>query len=172
MSHSHRIAVCAGSFDPITNGHVDLIARAARLFDGVVIGVLANPAKQSWFSVAERVAMTREVIASLPGMSHVEVDTFDGLLVDFVRQKKAAAIVRGLRTSTEFADESQRALMNRHLSARCETVFLVSSPEVAHISSRLVKEIAAFAGPLDGLVPPAVMKHLSRLVSGRRDLTV
>jgi pantetheine-phosphate adenylyltransferase len=146
-----------------------MIARAARLFDAVVIGILANPAKQYWFNVADRVAMAREVVASLPGMDHVEVDTFDGLLVDFVRRKKATAIVRGLRTSTEFADESQRALMNRHLSEQCETVFLVSSPEVAHISSRLVKEIAAFSGPLDGLVPPTVIQHLARRASGRRE---
>jgi pantetheine-phosphate adenylyltransferase len=172
MAHTPRIAVCAGSFDPLTNGHIDLISRAARLFDGVVVGVLANPAKQSWFSIADRVAMTREVITSLPGMTHVQVDTFNGLLVDFVRQKHASAIVRGLRTSTEFVDESQRAVMNRHLSERCETLFLVASPDVAHISSRLVKEVAAAGGPLDGLVPPAVLKRIARLASGKQDLVV
>jgi pantetheine-phosphate adenylyltransferase len=172
MAHTPRIAVCAGSFDPLTNGHVDLIARAARLFDGVVIGILANPHKQSWFSIADRVAMTREVITSLPGMTHVEVDTFNGLLVDFVRQKHASAIVRGLRTTTEFVDESQRAIMNRHLAERCETLFLVASPEVAHISSRLVKEVVSAGGPLDGLVPPAVLKRITRLASGKQDLVV
>jgi len=172
MAHTPRIAVCAGSFDPLTTGHIDLISRAARLFDGVVVGVLANPAKQSWFSIADRVAMTREVITSLPGMTHVEVDSFNGLLVDFVRQKHASAIVRGLRTSTEFVDESQRAVMNRHLSERCETLFLVASPDVAHISSRLVKEVAAAGGPLDGLVPPAVLKRIARLASGKQDLVV
>ena len=166
MAATPRTAVCAGSFDPMTNGHVDLIARAARLVDRLVVGVLANPSKQSWFNVDDRVAMAREVIASLPGMSHVEVDTFDGLLVDFVHVKRASLIVRGLRSSAEFSDESARALMNRHLAHGCDTVFLVATPEVAFISSRLVKEVATFGGSLDGLVPPAVLRRMARSSRG------
>jgi pantetheine-phosphate adenylyltransferase len=162
MGLSPRIGVCAGSFDPMTTGHVDLAVRAARLFDRLVIAVLANPGKQAWFSLAERVAMVREVIGTLPAMTHVEVDTFDGLLVDFVRQRNATAVVRGLRTASEFTDESQMALMNRHLSETCETIFLPAAPEVAFVSSRLVKEVAALGGPLDGLVPPAVARRLTR----------
>jgi len=166
MASTPRTAVCAGSFDPMTNGHVDLIARAARLFDRLVVAVLANPAKQSWFSVDERMATAREVVASLPGMSHVEIDTFDGLLVDFMRVKHASTIVRGLRSADEFSAESARALMNRHLSHGCDTIFLVASPEVSFISSRLVKEVASVGGALDGLVPPAVLRRLARSSRG------
>jgi pantetheine-phosphate adenylyltransferase len=158
-----RVAVCPGSFDPLTNGHVEMIARASRLFDRLIVAVLDNPSKQAWFTVDERTAMLREVLAMLPDARHIEVDSFSGLLVDYVTRRNATAVVRGLRTVNEFADESQMALMNRHLSG-CETVFLVSGPAVAYISSRLVKEVAALGGPLEGLVPEVVAARMT----GRR----
>jgi pantetheine-phosphate adenylyltransferase len=163
MEHAVRVAVCPGSFDPLTNGHVEMIARAVRLFDRLIVTVLDNPSKQAWFTVDERTAMLREVLSALPDGRHIEVDAFNGLLVDYVARRNATAVVRGLRTVNEFSDESQMALMNRHLSG-CETVFLVSGPAVAYISSRLVKEVAALGGPLDGLVPPAVALR----ITGRR----
>jgi pantetheine-phosphate adenylyltransferase len=160
MEGAVRVAVCPGSFDPLTNGHVEMIARAARLFDRLIVAVLDNPAKRAWFTVDERTAMLREVLGALPAARHIEVDAFNGLLVDYVTRRNASAVIRGLRTVSEFADESQMALMNRHLSG-CETVFLVSGPAVAYISSRLVKEVAALGGPLEGLVPPAVAQRLT-----------
>ena len=121
MEHAVRVAVCPGSFDPLTNGHVEMIARAVRLFDRLIVTVLDNPSKQAWFTVDERTAMLREVLSALPDSRHIEVDAFNGLLVDYVARRNAAAVVRGLRTVNEFADESQMALMNRHLSGSSAT---------------------------------------------------
>jgi pantetheine-phosphate adenylyltransferase len=166
LGETVRVAVCPGSFDPLTNGHVEMIARAARLFDRLVVAVLDNPSKQAWFSVEERTAMLREVLGALPDCRDVEVDSFSGLLADYATRRSAAAVIRGLRTVNEFSDESQMALMNRHLSG-CETVFLVSGPAVSYISSRLVKEVAALGGPLDGLVPPAVAARMMGRRSSR-----
>ena len=166
MGEAVRIGVCPGSFDPLTNGHVEMIARAVRLFDRLIVAVLDNPAKHTWFSVEERTAMLREVVAGLPDRAHIEVDAFSGLLVDYVTRRNATAVVRGLRTTTEFADDSQMALMNRHLTG-CETVFLVSGPAVAYISSRLVKQVAALGGPLDGLVPPIVATRMTGRAASR-----
>ena len=163
-----RIAVCPGSFDPLTNGHVEMIARASRLFDRLIVAVLDNPAKQAWFTVEERTAMLREVLGALPDGRQIEVDAFQGLLVEYVKRRGAAAVIRGLRTVNEFSDEAQMALMNRHLSG-CETVFLISGPAVAYISSRLVKEVAALGGPLDGLVPPIVA---ARMMGRRTNRTI
>jgi pantetheine-phosphate adenylyltransferase len=160
MADSPRLAVCPGSFDPPTNGHVEMIARAARLFDRVVVAVLANPAKQVWLPMDERLSLLREVIGTLPESARIEVDTFQGLLADYVRARQATAVVRGLRSVSEFSDESQMAMMNRHLLPSFETVFLVAAPGVAHISSRLVREVASLGGSLDGLVPPAVALRL------------
>lgn len=161
MSDDSRIAVFPGSFDPLTNGHADVIARSARLFDRLIVAVLVNASKQPLFTADERVAMIRAVVAGLP---QVEVDTFDGLLAEYARRRGATVVVRGLRAATEFAEEWQMALINRHLHAGLETLFMPASAEVAHISSRLVKEIASLGGPIDGLVPPAVAAHLA----GRR----
>lgn len=160
MSDASRLAIVAGSFDPLTNGHVDLIERGVKLFDRVVVAVLVNPAKQPLFSIEERVEMIRAVAAArqLP----VEVDTFSGLLADFARQRGATALVRGLRTADEFADEWPTALMNRHLEPGCETVFVVPAAATMHISSRLVREIASLGGPVDGLVPDVVAASLRR----------
>ena len=167
MSSPTRIAICAGSFDVLTNGHVDIITRAAKLFDRVVVAVLVNTAKQTWFSPAERVEMIQE---ALTGVENVAVDKFNGLLTDYVKGVGAVAVIRGLRSTSEFNDEWQMALMNRHLFAGCETVFLTPSPQVAYISSRLVKEIATLGGPLAGLVPSNVAARLAARRSPVRSL--
>ena len=159
MSSHPRIAVCAGSFDVLTNGHLDIINRGATLFDRLIVAVLVNPDKQPWFSAQERVEVLREVIGDRPSIS---VDTFDGLLTDYARQHRITAVIRGLRTTSEFNDEWQMAQMNQHLLPELETIFLIPSPGVAYISSRLVKEIASLGGSVSGLVPPAVAAHLAR----------
>ncbi len=158
-----RTAVCPGSFDPVTNGHLDIIARAARLFDEVTVGVLVNPAKQGMFGVDERVTMLREVLADLP---QVRVETFEGLLVDFCRERGIGAIVKGLRAVTDFDYELQMAQMNTSLSG-VETVFVPTSPEWSFLASSLVKEVAGHGGDVSGLVPPSVLKRMrDRLGTG------
>jgi pantetheine-phosphate adenylyltransferase len=159
MAQTARLAVVPGSFDPPTNGHLDMIVRTAALFDRVVVALLVNASKQPIFTLDERVAMMREIVAALP---NVEVDTFDGLLADYVRMRGASAVVRGLRTTTEYSEEWPMAQMNRHLNPACETIFLVPAPEHMPISARLVREIASLGGPLTGLVPPTVEAHLRR----------
>ena len=155
-----RIAVCPGSFDPLTNGHVDLVTRAARLFDRVVVAILVNEQKTALLSETERLALAREVFA---GERRVRVDTFDGLLVDFAGRVGATAIVRGLRSAADFQDEWPMAVTNRHLRPGVETVFLVPAPEVSAISSRLVKEIWRLGGDISGLVPVPVEAHMRAL---------
>lgn len=157
MTPSSRTAVFAGSFDPLTNGHVDLITRAAGLFDRLIVATLVNSSKQPLFTLDERVAMIRGVVADLP---NIEVATFDGLLADFVKERHAHVVIRGLRTASEFSDEWQMALANRHLYAGFETLFLMPSATLTYISSHLVKEIAALGGSLEGLVPPSVAAAL------------
>jgi pantetheine-phosphate adenylyltransferase len=153
------LAVYPGSFDPLTNGHVDVIARCARLFDRVVVAILHNPEKRALFSLDDRLAILREETAA---HSNVEVDTFEGLLVDYARSRQATAIVRGLRSVTDFDYEMHMALMNRHLNAEIETVFLMPAEQFTYVSSRLVKEIAALGGSLKGLVPASVETRLAR----------
>ena len=157
---SERIAVCPGSFDPLTNGHVDLIARAVRLFDRVVVAILVNEQKTPLLTTADRVALAREVFAAEP---RVQVETFDGLLVDCAARVGATAIVRGLRSGADFDYEWPMTVMNRRLRPGLETVFLLPAPEVSAISSRLVKEIWRFDGDISGLVPPAVQARLRAL---------
>jgi pantetheine-phosphate adenylyltransferase len=157
MAHDARVAIFPGSFDPITNGHLDLVDRATRLFDRVIVAILTNTAKHPMFSVEDRVAMLREVFT---GCANVEVDTFRGLLVDYARAKHARVVVRGLRGVSEFEAETHMALMNRRLDADIETVFLTPAESSGYISSRLVREIATLGGSLAGLVPPAVAHHL------------
>jgi pantetheine-phosphate adenylyltransferase len=167
MPDAPRLAVLAGTFDPLTFGHLDLITRSRSLFDRVTVAVLVNPGKTPLFTVDERVAMVREATADLPGVS---VDAFGGLLTEYVRQHGAVAIVRGLRGASEFADEQPMALMNRHLHPGCETIFILPSADRMHISSRLVREIASLGGSLDGLVPTGIAARLARRfdTGGRR----
>ena len=159
MTEAHRptIAIFPGSFDPITNGHLDIISRAARLFDRLVVAILVNPEKAPLFSVPERVALLREVLAEWPT---VEVDTFGGLLVDYAQRREATAVVRGLRAISDFEYEMQMALMNRRLSPRLETVFMMPAETYSYVSSRLVKEVFALGGSITGLVPEVVEARL------------
>jgi pantetheine-phosphate adenylyltransferase len=152
-----KIAVYPGSFDPITNGHLDVIHRAAAMFDRVVVAVARNVEKSALFSVKERVAMVRSAVAALP---NVEVDDFDGLLVQYAQRKNATVVVRGLRAVSDFEFEFQMALMNRKLDATIETIFLMPKDEYTFLSSRLVKEIAALGGDVKDFVPPEVQKAL------------
>lgn len=158
MSHTSRLAILPGTFDPLTNGHRELVARTVALFDRVVVVVLVNHAKQPLFPLEERLAMIRGVVAEWPA---VEVASYDGLLADYMRERRAAVVVRGARSAPEFAAEAQIASMNRHLYAGCETVFLAPTAATAHISSTLVREIASFGGSVDGLVPASVAAALA-----------
>lgn len=161
------IAACPGSFDPVTNGHVDVIARAAALFDDVVVAVLVNPAKTSLFSVDERISMLERCLAHL---GNVTVASFDGLLVDFCSARGVAAIVKGLRAVTDFEYERQMAQMNRRLSG-VDTLFLPAAPEYSFLASSLLKEVAAYGGDIAGLVPDEVLPEVKKRLaedSGRR----
>src|SRR4026207_1178460 len=151
------LAVYPGSFDPLTNGHVDIISRGARLFDRLVVAILVNAEKSPLFTPAEGVEMTRTVFASMP---NVEVDTFDGLLVDYVERRKAQVIVRGLRAVSDFEYEFQMALMNRRLNGKIETVFMMPAEQYSYISSRLIKEVFSLGGRVHGLVPDIVEERL------------
>jgi pantetheine-phosphate adenylyltransferase len=148
-------AIYPGSFDPITNGHLDIIARGCKLFDEVVVAVLSNPDKSSMFTVEERCDMLRDVLPNA-GDCRIEVDYFDGLLVDYARRQKAAAIVRGIRAISDYEYELQMALMNRRLAPEVETIFLMSGEAFSYVSSRLVKQIFNLGGTIEGLVPPSV----------------
>ncbi len=154
-----RKAVYAGSFDPITNGHLDIVRRALRSFDHVIVAVAYNSAKDSaLFSLEERVAMIREALADVS--EGVEVDSFDGLLVDYCERKQASAVIRGLRAVTDFEYEFQMAMMNRHLNPRVETFFMTASEAYLYTASRLVKEVARLGGDVSGLIPPGVDRLL------------
>jgi pantetheine-phosphate adenylyltransferase len=157
VTSERHLAVCPGSFDPVTNGHIDIVRRALALFDEVVVAVLGNPAKQGLFTVEERVELLR---ASLDGVERVRVEAVGGgLLVDYGRRVGASAIVKGLRSGNDFAYELPMALMNRHLSG-LETMFLPGDPAFEHVSSSLVKEVASHGGDVTGLVPDVVLAGL------------
>jgi pantetheine-phosphate adenylyltransferase len=155
-------ALCPGTFDPVTNGHVDIIERAGQQFDRVVVAVLENPAKLPLFGVDERVAMLEEATTSLDG---VEVEAFSGLLVEYARRVGARVIVKGLRAVTDFEYEIQMAQMNRRLGG-VETFFMTTAPTWSYLSSSLVREVAGFGGDVRGLVPPAVLERLHRKLEG------
>jgi pantetheine-phosphate adenylyltransferase len=153
-----RRAVCPGSFDPVTNGHVDVISRAAALYDELVVAVLVNPGKAGLFTVEERMELLRDAVAGLPT---VRIDSFQGLLVDYCRAHDIPVIVKGLRAVSDFEYELQMAQMNREL-AGTETLFVPTAPQVGHLSSSLVKQIALFGGDVSSLVPGAVLDRLVR----------
>lgn len=159
MSNSH-IALFPGSFDPITTGHVDLIRRATRLFDRVVVAVLVNPEKTGLFTVEERLVLLRQVCAGFDGMERVQIDSFSGLVVEYAARIGAVTILRGLRNGADFQYEQPMIAMNAHLAPTIDSVCLVAAPAFAHISSRLVKEVASLGGSVDGLVPSAVQAAL------------
>ena len=152
-----RIAVYPGSFDPMTNGHVDLVRRGGHIFDRVLVAVLCNTEKAPLFTVEERVAMTKEVFRREP---KVKVKAFSGLLVDFLRREKTNIVLRGLRVVSDFEYEFQMALMNRRLDPDVETVFLTPKEELSYLSSRLVKEVHRLGGDVSGLVPTLVYREL------------
>jgi len=160
-----RIGLYPGSFDPPTLGHLNIIERAADLFDQVVVGVLVNPSKKPMFPPERRVEMMREVVAHIGGAT---VEQFNGLLVEFARAKQATAIIRGLRAVSDFEYEFQMAMMNRHLDGAVDTVFLMTEPEVFHVSSRLVREVAMLGGDVTHAIPPSVQVHLEKLLNERR----
>ncbi len=157
------LAVYPGSFDPLTNGHVDIIMRGARLFDRIIVAILVNLEKSPLFTVGERVEIARAVFKTLP---NVEVDTFDGLLVDYVQRRQAQVIVRGLRALSDFEYEFQMALMNQRLNGRIETVFMMPAEQYTYISSRLIKEVFSLGGRVHGLVPDMVEERLREKVAG------
>ena len=157
MSGAPRLAVYPGSFDPLHNGHIDIIDRCLPIFDELLVAVLRNEEKQPLFSFEERVATLHETLA---GRARVRVESFSGLLVDFMDQVGAITIVRGLRALSDFDYEFQMALMNRRLAPRIETVFMMPKEEYSYVSSRLVKEVFTLGGKVDGLVPPNVVERL------------
>lgn len=152
-----RIAVYPGSFDPITNGHLDIIARASRLYDKLIVGVLNNEAKTPLFTAEERLDMINHEIGAFPNVS---CDLFKGLLVDFAKQNDASVIVKGLRTVADFEYELQMALLNKALNPEYETMFLMTDTKFSYISSSMVKEVAKYQGSLSGLVPPYVEEKI------------
>ena len=158
-------AVYPGTFDPITNGHLDIISRGVRLFDRIVVALLHNPDKEPLLPLAERMEIVRAVVARFP---NVGVESFDGLLVDYVRSRGAQVIVRGLRALSDFEYEFQMALMNRRLEPGVETVYMMPSEATSYVSSRLVKEVARLGGDVSGLVPAEVVARLQSRYA-RRD---
>jgi len=160
MENKPKIAIYPGSFDPLTNGHVDIIERALKIFDKVIVSVMHNPKKTSLFSVQERVDMIRE---SIGRKANLEVDSFDGLLVDYTRMKNAVAIIRGMRAISDFENEFQMALMNRRLNRDVQTIFLMTGLRWIFTSSSIIKEVATFGGDITGMVPqPIKLKMLEK----------
>jgi pantetheine-phosphate adenylyltransferase len=154
-----RLAVFPGSFDPLTNGHVDIILRSARLFERIVVAVLVNQDKKALFTPDERIGMIREVFREY---SNVEADSFDGLLVEYARRRRASAIIRGIRAVSDYEYEFQMALMNRHLEPMLETVFMMPAEQYTYLSSRLTKEVFSLGGNVSGLVPAAVEGRMKK----------
>lgn len=164
-----RIAVYPGTFDPVTHGHVDLVERSLRMFDKVIVAVAANPGKKPLFSLEERIALFRSV---LKGKRNVEIEGFDCLLVDYMKQKKAVGLIRGLRAVSDFEYELQLALMNRRLDSTVETVFMMPSEEYSFITSTIVKEAASYGGDVSSLAPPVVVRKLKEKFRAGRHCTV
>lgn len=145
--------MCPGSFDPITNGHLDIIERATKLFDKVIVAVLNNTSKKPLFTLEERLDFLRRVLGN---REDIEIDSFSGLLIEFMKNKKATAIVKGLRAVSDFEYEFQMALLNKHLASEVETIFMMTNINYSYLSSSAVKELARFGGNIDGLVPDCI----------------
>lgn len=158
-----RIAVYPGTFDPVTNGHLDIMKRSLNMFDSLIVAVAHNPAKKPIFSVEERVEMIQRATKGWRGL---RVDNFGALLIDYVKSVKGKVIIRGLRAVTDFESELQMGLMNRTLDSSIETIFLIPSEEYSYVSSRIIKEIAQFNGNIKGLVPQAVEGPLKKKLTG------
>lgn len=152
-----RIGVCPGSFDPVTNGHLDIIARASKMFDKVIVAVLKNSSKNALFTVEERVKMLE---ASCKDFNNVEIDSFSGLLIDFMKIKNANVIIKGLRAISDFEYEMQMAHVNRKLNPNIETVFMMTSSKYSYLSSSIIKEVASLDGCIHGLVPELVEEEI------------
>ena len=161
-----RIAIYPGSFDPITNGHLDIIRRAAPLFDQLIVLVVINPDKRPTFSHKERLELIQRVVGDLP---NVQVDTYQGLLADYVTAKGACALVKGLRAVTDFEYDFQMALVNKKLAPQTETVFLVTSTQNLYVSSSLVKQVAQFGGDISDFVPEQILPDVTRKLSAGRN---
>jgi len=158
-----RTAIYPGTFDPVTNGHVDLVRRSCAIFDRIIVSIAPSPKKSPLFTISERIEMMREATSDIPG---VEVEAFEGLLVEHVLAKGANAVVRGLRAVSDFEYELQMALMNRRLSSEVETVFMMPSEEYSFLTSSVIKEVAGYGGNVDGLVPPNVARLLKEKFGG------
>ena len=154
-----RLAIFPGSFDPLTNGHVDIVLRSTHLFERILVAVLVNPDKKPLFTAEERVAIIRDVFKEY---ANVEVDSFNGLLVDYARKRRASAIIRGIRAVSDFEFEFQMALMNRHIEPTLETVFMMPAEQYTYLSSRLIKEVFSLGGAVAGLVPDTVEQWMTR----------
>lgn len=159
-----KLCVYPGSFDPVTNGHVDIIERAAAIFDEVVVAVLHNPAKTGLFPVEKRLAMLADACAHL---SNVRFDSFDGLLVEYMRKSGAKAVIRGLRSMSDFESEARMAQLNRQLNEQVETLFLTTSPEYANLSSSVVREIGMFGGDISAFVPSCIAQEVASILRQR-----
>ena len=169
MAAQPRLAVFPGSFDPLTNGHLDLINRATRLFDRVTVAVLRNPGKEPLFSLNDRLAILNEVFGGRP---EIEVAAFEGLLVEFLRAKGASVVIRGIRSAADLDYERHMALTNHHMFPGADTVLLLPAAEFGHISSSLVREIASLGGSVRGLVPPAVESWIEKRGRAARTASV
>ncbi|MGB5618756.1 MAG: pantetheine-phosphate adenylyltransferase [Desulfobacterales bacterium] len=161
-----RVAIYPGSFDPVTNGHLDIVKRGLKLFDKIIVTILYNPGKETLFSVQERLGMLRE---SMKSLSHIEIDHYDGLLVDYAAKRKAQAILRGMRAVSDFEYEFQMALMNRRLDREIQTVFLMTGLRWIFASSSIIKEAARFGGNIEGMVPPNVLRKLKIKFGQKKD---
>lgn len=154
-----KTAICPGSFDPVTLGHIDIIKRAVKMFDRVIVAVLLNPSKQPSFTIDERIELLRR---ATKGIEHVEIVGFDGLLAEYAKEQKATAIVKGLRAVSDFEYEFQMALTNKKLNPELETVFLTTSAENMYLSSSIVKQVAQFGGDIQNFVPECILKDIQK----------
>ncbi|MGD2000078.1 MAG: pantetheine-phosphate adenylyltransferase [Desulfobacterales bacterium] len=161
-----RVAIYPGSFDPVTNGHLDIVKRGLKLFDKIIVTILYNPGKETLFSLEERLGMLHE---SMKSLSHIEIDHYDGLLVDYAAKRKAQAILRGMRAVSDFEYEFQMALMNRRLDREIQTVFLMTGLRWIFTSSSIIKEAARFGGNIEGMVPPNVLRKLKIKFGQKKD---